>query len=437
MPDTTSLEKDGNFLAEARATIYGMEAFTDGVSDTKVPLHAKAKHAAWCIQCGPPTAFKDSGLTHIKCALGDCDKCGNYPEPTSEKSLGTSDEKIFFYTYELLNTCTKCGPLQKGKTKCTDCCSPKNNPKKKGHIRKKKHLILKHKSFRLFWNEYYLKQLKSHRLHLWKMIVLSKQYTNDVRDDSLREGEVGIGHDFTEYLKVESNEEIQSKHFGGGTTISIEGYTLTYYKVDDNDLYMDFHSFLSDDKTQTAATVQRHLEKLIKHLFRTKALKEGGRILGMTDGCGKQYKSATSVYFMSLLASKYKIVMDRGICCAGHGKSIVDAINGLDKNAILRLTVRKVGHADKAMEKDSKDIKVFTMVDDAAEGTDSSSDDDDDDGDDDNNDGNSKEKFSPAKECVRLLQQDYRASGLKSMTKRKKRECEKKRFMSDGGIFEN
>jgi hypothetical protein len=99
---------------------------------------------------------------------------------------------------------------------------------------------------------------------------------------------------------MESNEEIQPKHFGGGTTISIEGYTLTYYKTGENDLYMDFHSYLSDDKTQTAATVQKHLEKLIKHLFETKALKEGGRILGMTDGCGKQYKSATSFFTLLL-----------------------------------------------------------------------------------------------------------------------------------------
>lgn len=125
------------------------------------------------------------------------------------------------------------------------------------------------------------------------------------------------------------------------------------------------------------------------------------------------------------MASKYKIVVDRGICFPGHGKSIVDAINSLDKNAILRLTVRKVGHADKAMEKDSKDIKVFTAVDDAEEDNDSSSDEEQDD-DDDNNVSTSEKKFSPAKECVRLLRQDYRALGLKSMKKRKKRECEKK-----------
>jgi hypothetical protein len=175
MPDSTSLEKDAKVLATTKATIYAMEASTDGVSDIKVPLHAKAKHAVWCMQCEPPIAFKDSGLTHIKCALGDCVKCGAYPVPTSEKELEKSDEKIYFYTYEMLNRCTICGPLKKGEKKCMSCCLIKNNPKKKGKLRMKKH-----KSFRLFWDEYYLKQLKSHRFHLWKMIVLSKQYTSDV-----------------------------------------------------------------------------------------------------------------------------------------------------------------------------------------------------------------------------------------------------------------
>ena len=83
-------------------------------------------------------------------------------------------------------------------------------------------------------------------------------------------------------------------------TVSIEGYSVTYFKIGDNELFMDFHSYLSDDKTHIAGTVKNHMEKLISHLMLTGVLKEGGRILGMTDGCGKQYKSATSLFYVGI-----------------------------------------------------------------------------------------------------------------------------------------
>ena len=60
-------------------------------------------------------------------------------------------------------------------------------------------------------------------------------------------------------------------------------------------------------------------------------------------------------------AKKYNVVLDRGICCAGHGKSIVDAINGVDKNTILRHTMRSVLAAEDALGNNSKSIKVHSF----------------------------------------------------------------------------
>ena len=45
-------------------------------------------------------------------------------------------------------------------------------------------------------------------------------------------------------------------------------------------------------------------------------------------------------FFMSVLAKRFKTVIDWGVCCSGHRKSIIDAINGIDKDAILRLTTK-------------------------------------------------------------------------------------------------
>ena len=82
---------------------------------------------------------------------------------------------------------------------------------------------------------------------------------------------------------------------------------------------MDFHSFMSDDTTQMASTVYFHVDMLIQKLMDSKIISKGGRFLSQTDGCAKQYKCATVIYFMSLLANKHDIVVDRAISASGHG----------------------------------------------------------------------------------------------------------------------
>ena len=95
------------------------------------------------------------------------------------------------------------------------------------------------------------------------------------------------------------------------------------------------------------------MDRLIQCLMKKGILKQGGCLPCVTNDCSKQYQSAASLHFMSHLSIKYNIVVDRAINCAGHGKSIVDAINGINKNTILRLTRRKVSHASDAVDKDN------------------------------------------------------------------------------------
>ena len=124
----------------------------------------------------------------------------------------------------------------------------------------------------------------------------AKSNTVDVRQQSLRPGEVAIQHDFTEALTLKHNEEIQSKHFGDSTTVSIEGYTCHYKKPGNEDITFDFHSYYSDEKTQRACTVYFHMNQLAIELMGKEILQEKGRLLGFTDGCCSQYKCANAVY---------------------------------------------------------------------------------------------------------------------------------------------
>ena len=80
---------------------------------------------------------------------------------------------------------------------------------------------------------------------------------------------------------------------------------------------------MSDDTTQMASTFYFHMDILIQKLMDSKIISKGGRVLSQTDGCAKQYKCATAIYFMSLLETKNDIVVDRAISSIGHGKSLV------------------------------------------------------------------------------------------------------------------
>ena len=47
------------------------------------------------------------------------------------------------------------------------------------------------------------------------------------------------------------------------------------------------------------------MKKMVKFLLDAKILKKGGRILEQTDDAGSQYKCASQIFFMSMIASRF------------------------------------------------------------------------------------------------------------------------------------
>ena len=102
---------------------------------------------------------------------------------------------------------------------------------------------------------------------------------------------------------------------------------------------------------------------------------------------------------MSAIATKFNIVFDRGVCCVGHGKSIVDAINGTDKNTILRMTGHQVKEAALGGKEVNKELNIHRMK-------------------------NSKATL-PAEDCIKILKKEY------SNVQRKKRVKKEGRTISE------
>jgi hypothetical protein len=97
---------------------------------------------------------------------------------------------------------------------------------------------------------------------------------------------------------------------------------------------MVMHSHFSDTSRQDARTTHTHLKALLDYLFQEYLIRQGWLVLDDTDGCAKQYRSATALYLLSLIAVTYRIVYDRAIGAPGHGKDEVDGLNAVDKRFI-------------------------------------------------------------------------------------------------------
>ena len=116
-----------------------------------------------------------------------------------------------------------------------------------------------------------------------------------------------------------------------------------------------------------------------------------------TDGCKKQDRCNVFIYLLSYLASAYGITIDRQINTPSHGKGVVDGINAIDKNYLLKM-MNLIMTPEVITSKDR--MSSATMI-------------------------KGAEK-SFAKECLRLCSNPNRKTGVKSEKKSAKREANAK-----------
>lgn len=194
----TPRRKDLKALNEAKLVKYKSPSFgCDGA------LYPKAKYAAYAFQCPPPAGFEDTGITSWKCASGRCCKRGQLPVPDAEKDWVTP---VNHYVFKNLPACGSCGALPEGSISCSICALKPGD--QRGKIGKRKHLVLDRKPFTKFKKLYYLETLEKYCIHRFKFLILSKKHTADVRQETLRPGEVCLQHDFVEALEIVHNQEV-------------------------------------------------------------------------------------------------------------------------------------------------------------------------------------------------------------------------------------
>ena len=94
-----------------------------------------------------------------------------------------------------------------------------------------------------------------------------------------------------------SIEGIALEHFSSSPQADINLYTLSRPR------HAVFHSFLSDDGRQDAATTTAHSKRLISLLKNKQVLTTSlSTIWEKTDGYAEQYRCASALYLMSVIS---------------------------------------------------------------------------------------------------------------------------------------
>jgi hypothetical protein len=309
-----------------------MQAYKDTVLPNGKSWHEKPRHAIKEIQC-PVVAT--CGYPHWKCVLQRCLVCPDYQVPFFEREVDEFAKTIKFHSYCKATKCSDHGDLALNANQC-DACNLLPGTAKKGRVRTRKYLTLLTRPVGIFMQEFYIPLLRKYSLHLAYVRILSKNGCGRMRFDWFRNEDppsVKTIRDYAERLKFEFNNEVQSEHFGASRNLSIEGCSVRYLDGVKN-IMMEMHSHFSDTSRQDARTTHTHLKVLLDYLFENFLLQKGCLLLDDTDGCAKQYRSATALYLLSLIAVTYGIVYDRAIGAPGHGKDEVDGLNAVDKRFI-------------------------------------------------------------------------------------------------------
>ena len=339
-----------NSTTRTRSKSLERISFNDYLSEIMVdnrPVFPKARDVLKSMTC---EIARDQCLPRWKCVMGRCTLCPFPSLPQMELLANSPLRTICYGAYRYHSKCKLHGLLSNHSNICDKCTSAVDlnlmeSPEK---IVRRKEITLLESSIYSFHNEVYIPMLHKFKYHIAIVSILNKNYCKKMRCDAFKNNLNWIisERDYAERLVKQLDGEIQSDHFGDNASLSIEGCTLQYHKnprdneitENESNIKMDFHSHFADYSRQDAATTFEHMCVMLEnHISVHGPLPKKCVFLDHTDGCAKQYRSGNALYLLNMLCIKYDIIIDRAICAPGHGKSIIDGMNAVDKHYLRKV----------------------------------------------------------------------------------------------------
>ena len=314
--------------AVVNADDYAEYAFPEGK-----PLHPKPQNALDMIMCEPVESCNN--LRKWKCVLGKCNECPKAQFHLLEQSTNEDVlNAVRFQHYEKYTKCSLHGVLELRSKKCDRCEDEGNTRTKVGKIRTRSELTLSEKSIGVFLPDTYLPLLEKYRYHHPHVQILSKHIIGTKRHETFMSllHALFTKRDFAEAIQAAMHNEVQGDHFGKIRKMILEGGCYEYFLEVLGKLTKEFHSHLSDDAAQCAATSFENMYVVLNHFKEKGLLHENSTVIyDHTDGCTCQYRCATAVYFLSMLSFMFKVTIDQMIHAPSHGKDEVDGLNATTK----------------------------------------------------------------------------------------------------------
>ena len=189
-----------------------------------------------------------------------------------------------------------------------------------------------------FLHIYYLPIMNKLCFHLPHFIMLSKHYCGRTRKEAI----IGFIHDlflrrdYADQLIGKFDMEVQSTHVGDSITLSMERCSVEF-NTPEGVIKMNFHFHFADKSPQNAGSTNAHMESMFEKLLEQGSINKGNSTLWeVTDGCSKQCRCGKALLLLRHLATCYDIVFDICVDAPGHGKGIIDAIQGVEKEFLRR-----------------------------------------------------------------------------------------------------
>ena len=199
------------------------------------------------------------------CVMGRCESCPGYTIPDEEKDVCARSPQIHFQTYKKVAKCSIHGILDegmKGYPACTTSLEVEGGTT--GRLKIRDRLTDMRTTIVTFYAEYYGPMLLKYKYHygLVKMILENQCFEPRKNIFKAADCDIMTRRDYTEQLSAKFNKEIQSDHFGQGTTLSMEGCFVEYLATN-GEVLAHFHSHMADKSNQDVAATHVHMQVLL------------------------------------------------------------------------------------------------------------------------------------------------------------------------------
>ena len=161
-----------------------------------------------------------------------------------------------------------------------------------------------------FHTSFYIPAIQKLDFHLPHVRILGTNHCGEMRLTAFKRHElfqdVLCRRDYAERVVASFADQIKSECYGGNRSVSIEDIALENFSaapqadIKSSTLsrprHAVFHSFLSGDSKQDAATTTVHSKRLISFLKNKQVLTTSlSTIWENTDGCAEQYRCASAL----------------------------------------------------------------------------------------------------------------------------------------------